>query len=113
MMPLSILHTVNEYGYVMPWKEFRHSEPITNFVWANLIGQSREQNKVNIDRELVINADEVIRMIKSGELELELFELSVLALTFARVIVKQEYFLLVAALIEQFIAKYPAANRTS
>jgi hypothetical protein len=108
-----VIYTVNMDGTVLPWKEFRNAEPITSTVWTKIITQYREINKISSDQKVVIDSDEVMRIIKAGEIRLELCELAVIALTFDRVIVKREHFHTLALLIDQFISRHNETSRTN
>jgi hypothetical protein len=109
----STIFIIDENGNVAPWKEFRNSELITTFVWTHVISKYRETKKINGDQEVIVSPKEVIRTIKSGEIDLELFELAVTAMSLDRVIVKREHLLTLAALIDQFTYKYKDSARTS
>lgn len=111
-MTRAIIYAITDQGGIVPFKEFRDSEPLTTFVWTKIISKYREIKNISGKEAVVVDAYEVARIIKANEIDLGLAELAVVALTFERVIVKRQHFLTLATLIDQFIQQHRDARKT-
>jgi hypothetical protein len=112
-MIASTIYSINENGNIMPWKEFRNCEPIPGFVWAQVFSKYRYLKAIGSDQEVILSHDEIIRIIKLGEIDLDLFEQAVVAMTLEGAVVKREHFLILADLIDRYANAYAYSARTS